>query len=237
MITDALIVEKSKQYDQEIISHLALDRCGLREMGGLERCVNLVQLNLSWNSLVMITDIEFLVNLQNLDLSHNQIKRIEGLGTLTSLQYLDIKDNSITHLEHSIAQLSTLKGLKTLYFAGPDGSECNPVCNNPQYTSLIIQGIPQLQILDGGHVGLIDASEALERHIASIKPEDSVVNLELPIKNWFTADDLKVDDIENLKSDSSLNIVNKSVEETLEMLQEESAHLLRKASGVIAKLK
>jgi hypothetical protein len=237
MITDSLIVEKSKQYDQEIISHLALDRCGLREMGGLERCTNLVQLNLSWNSLVMITDIECLVNLQHLDLSHNQIKRIEGLNTLNLLQFFDIKDNNITHLEHSISQLTTLKGLKTLYFAGPDGSEGNPICNNPQYTSLIIQGIPQLQILDGGHVGLIDASEALERHIASIKPDDSVVNMELPVKNWFTVDDLKVDDLENVKSDSSLNTVNKAVEETLEMLQEESGHLLRKASGVISKLK
>ena len=98
MITDSLIVEKSKQYDQEIISHLALDRCGLREMGGLERCTNLVQLNLSWNSLVMITDIECLVNLQHLDLSHNQIKRIEGLNTLNLLQFFDIKDNNITHL-------------------------------------------------------------------------------------------------------------------------------------------
>ena len=104
MITDSLIVEKSKQYDQEIISHLALDRCGLREMGGLERCTNLVQLNLSWNSLVMITDIECLVNLQHLDLSHNQIKRIEGLNTLNLLQFFIYRSRCEKSEKMSVSQ-------------------------------------------------------------------------------------------------------------------------------------
>lgn len=81
----------------------------ISKLKGLEKLINLRNLNLSFNEITDIEDLENLVNLEDLNLSNNNISNkyqgkirnsinLECLHTLTNLKYLDLSDNFISNL-------------------------------------------------------------------------------------------------------------------------------------------
>lgn len=91
-------------------------------------------------------------------------------------------------------------------------------------------------------VGLIDASDQLEKHLANLKPEVDETALNPTLENWFeeeggteggTAE-------ENIDEEYVLDInsdVRHSVERITDMLQEESSYILRQAASALNKVK
>ena len=69
---------------------------------GLNRCKNLVYLNLGYNKITKIDDGAFdgLSNLKELHLYRNQIKKIENLELLVNLETLGLHDNQIKKIEN-----------------------------------------------------------------------------------------------------------------------------------------
>ncbi len=60
MITDALIIKHSGQYDAEVVERLKLDNLGISKIGGLDNCVALTDLNLSSNIITEMSGLEAL---------------------------------------------------------------------------------------------------------------------------------------------------------------------------------
>jgi len=83
----------------------------ITKIEGLERLVDLYDLDLSYNNIREIKGLEKLINLEELNLSNNKIFEIKGLLTLKNLRILDLSNNRITIIPDSILKLPALEEL------------------------------------------------------------------------------------------------------------------------------
>ena len=79
-------------HQNDLLRLTELNAAGLviRDLRGLEYCVNLTKLNLHSNRIQSLTPIAGLVNLSYLDLFNNRVRDIEPLSGLVFLSYLDL---------------------------------------------------------------------------------------------------------------------------------------------------
>lgn len=104
-------------YESTIIDvdgFLCLSEMNIKEITkieGLERLVDLYDLDLSYNNIREIKGLEKQRNLEILNLSNNEISEIKGLLTLKNLRILDLSNNKITIVPDSILKLPALKEL------------------------------------------------------------------------------------------------------------------------------
>jgi hypothetical protein len=209
-------------------------------------------LSLSKNNITEISGLEELIGLQRLNLSNNKITKIENLSRNSGLKWIDLSGNQITNID-SIFELSSCSELNSLYLKGESGENANPICNNPQYVDIILRALPNLQILDGGHVGIIETYDTLQNHIENIKPDDEY-KVDIPPTSWFDSNNVKLapggdgdeDDtgimeiIQSGLGGEKLHVftpVANSYETTMDMLKEDCALILRKSSSVMTKTK
>jgi Leucine-rich repeat (LRR) protein len=61
---------------------------GIKDLTGMEKCINLMQLNLTKNEISDVSALKEIKNLQSLDLSHNKIADVAPLGNIAALQFL-----------------------------------------------------------------------------------------------------------------------------------------------------
>ena len=87
---------------------------GIRDLTGLEHCINLGDAKLAGNEIADVTPLRSCGSLQLLDLAKNQIKDPSSLGELKKLQYLILEDNQVD----SLAGIETCEALNSLYAAG-----------------------------------------------------------------------------------------------------------------------
>jgi Leucine-rich repeat (LRR) protein len=124
---------------QSLVHHIGiidLKRNWIDSMEGLAKYLYLREINLSTNSLKIISDINDLYYLEVLILNYNLIKEVSGIENLHNLQYLYLSNNRISaleiylanlevlHLDHneiedlSSIRINNIKSLKTLNLAG-----------------------------------------------------------------------------------------------------------------------
>ncbi|CAH8864923.1 unnamed protein product [Trichobilharzia szidati] len=155
-------------------TELELINSGIRNIDGLNKVPNLRYLDLSSNFISKICGINNLRHLRTLNLSSNSIKTIEALGNLHCLVRLDVSFNEITNLDglkdlfgpnynltviilqgnriesrqHLLECTKGLINLRQLVLFNPQTGDDNPVCRVQDYRISILQGLPQLEILD-----------------------------------------------------------------------------------------
>ena len=184
MITDELIKRASGEYDCEVVLRLKLERLSISRICNLTVCSNLAELSLSFNDISNICGLECLSSsLKRLDLSFNKISRIENLEEMSSLQWLDLQGNKITNID-DVQTLSSIEELKSLYLQSNDNQSQNPCCRHPSYTSIVMRLLPHLEILDGGHLTLFEATDSLQKALQSIQP-DPQASEDVPEEAWF----------------------------------------------------
>nr|CAH8864758.1 unnamed protein product [Trichobilharzia regenti] len=141
---------------------------------GLNKVPNLRYLDLSSNFISKICGINNLRHLRTLNLSSNSIKTIEALDNLHCLVRLDVSFNEITNLDglkdlfgpsynltviilqgnriesrqHLLECTKDLINLRQLVLFNPQTGDDNPVCRVQDYRISVLQGLPQLEILD-----------------------------------------------------------------------------------------
>ncbi|XP_072344661.1 centriolin isoform X2 [Scyliorhinus torazame] len=184
-ITEDLIKKLSKQ--EQCSSVQCLNLCLSKEAGkkfkfieNLEKCEQLLVLNLnnnliekiekldkqfklrelsiSFNRICKIEGLEHMVNLQNLKLAGNYIEQIPvWVGKkLRSLRILNLKQNNITLLQ-DVTKLKPLKELISLTLAD------NPIAHLPHYRLYVIYHLRSLNCLDGQPVTIQERQEARNR--------------------------------------------------------------------------
>ncbi|CAG9323311.1 unnamed protein product [Blepharisma stoltei] len=144
----------------------------LISMQGIEQLTNLIEINLSSNSIQRIEGLHDMKQLRILDLSCNGIRVINGLSELFSLEKLNLSFNKISSLYNlrqlygpqypnfkqldirgnNISQLSELRylagcqSLEDVAFQSQNGA--NPVCKMPEYSYTVLQCVPKIKYLD-----------------------------------------------------------------------------------------
>lgn len=93
-------------------------------------------------------------------------------------------------------------------------------------------------MLLGGLVGLIDASDQLQKHLENLKPDVDESALSAPLENWFEEQGGAGGDAaeETVDEEYVLDIspdVRQAVERITDMLQEESSYMLRQATSAL----
>ncbi|CAL6104341.1 leucine-rich_repeat domain-containing protein [Hexamita inflata] len=74
---------------------LRINKCGLQAITGIFEMQQIVELDLGFNNIRHINELEALVNLQVLNLQNNDIYRINALGNLKQLKYVNLTNNKV----------------------------------------------------------------------------------------------------------------------------------------------
>ena len=98
----------------EVYGYLCLSEMNIKEITkieGLDRLVDLYDLDLSYNNIREIKGLENQSNLKLLNLSNNKISEIKGLRKLKNLRILNLSNNKITIIPDSLLKLPALREL------------------------------------------------------------------------------------------------------------------------------
>eukprot|EP01033_Poteriospumella_lacustris_P003447 gene3447-2545_t len=208
------------------------------EMG--ERKRQLSQAVLSDNSkgkVVDVDDEEETTNGKN-GKKKGGAKKKENLRMLGGLEYLDLRGNQISDL----GDLSSLVQLKTLVLRSVDGEDSNPICNRPDYPNCVLQLLPDLEMLDGGHTLILSAFTAMTQQMDEAQKErqaeQEAQSSYVAPEAWFSTQELQsvfdpvqLADIDRyMKSKSTLQPLTKSIDELQAMLSQDGGGLIRKAT-------
>ncbi|CAL6097291.1 leucine-rich_repeat domain-containing protein [Hexamita inflata] len=74
---------------------LRINKCGFESITGIFEMQQIVELNLGFNNIRHINELENLINIQVLNLQNNDIYRINSLGSLKQLKYVNLTNNKI----------------------------------------------------------------------------------------------------------------------------------------------
>ncbi|KAF8571878.1 hypothetical protein P879_05535 [Paragonimus westermani] len=134
------------------LMHLDLSSNLIEKIDGLDSLRNLRTLNLSSNRITFVGGLKFLHSLVRLDLSFNAIENLEGLkelnGPNVNLTVLHLQGNRIRYLEHLLECTFGLKNLRQLTLMNAEVDANNPLCKMKDYRAAVLDGLPQLAILD-----------------------------------------------------------------------------------------
>ncbi len=139
---------------------------GIKDLSGMEKCVNLLQLNLTKNEISDVAPLKEIKNLQSLDLSNNKIVDVTPLGNTTALQFLELSDNQIT----SVQPLSTLAKLSALYIAGNKIADVGPLAKLERLSSLDLARNQVVDLKPLTNVGSLSLLKLSGNQIADIEP-------------------------------------------------------------------
>lgn len=122
---------------------LDLSHNELSKLRNLEHCYSLRHVDLSYNLLINLSDINtHLGNIVTLSLAHNSISSTDGLNRLFSLQVLDLSSNLVADLGQ-IKRLQKLPFLRALRLRG------NPICKKVDYRSVLLEVFGEVRDDDG----------------------------------------------------------------------------------------
>ncbi len=139
---------------------------GIKDLTGLEKCVNLLQLNLAKNEISDVAALKEIKGLQSLDLSQNKIADVTPLGTVTALQFLELSDNQI----ESVQPLSTLAKLSALYIAGNKIADVAPLAKLERLSSLDLARNKVKDLKPLTNVGILSLLKLSGNEIEDIAP-------------------------------------------------------------------
>jgi Leucine-rich repeat (LRR) protein len=105
---------------------------GIKDLAGLEKCTNLLELDLAKNEIVDVSPLKDIKNLQSLDLSGNKIVDVAPLANNLALQFLELSNNEIA----SVEPLGKLVKLSALYIAGNKITDPAPLSSLEKLSSL-----------------------------------------------------------------------------------------------------
>ncbi|MGQ0634447.1 MAG: leucine-rich repeat domain-containing protein [Planctomycetaceae bacterium] len=139
---------------------------GIQDISGIEKCVNLLELNLAKNAIADASPLKQLKGIQSLDLSHNKIVDLTPLSQLVALQFLELSDNQIV----SVEPLAKLERLSALYIAGNRISDPTPLSSLARLWSLDLARNQIGEIKGLANLGGLSLLKLSDNHIVDLSP-------------------------------------------------------------------
>ena len=140
--------------DLESITYLRGRGKHISDLSGLEYCINLEGLVLSYNDITSLIALEGLVKLKRLNLSNNEIDDLQNLEGLFNLEELRLSNNNIDNIDilvnlpklklldlsrnniSDISVLSILTDLEEVIIGHNNISNITPLVDNPRVSSI-----------------------------------------------------------------------------------------------------
>jgi hypothetical protein len=139
---------------------------GIKDLTGLDKCVNLLQVNLAKNEISDVSPLKDIKNLQSLDLSHNKIVDAGPLANVMALQFLELSDNQIGSAE----PFSKLNKLSALYLAGNKIADPAPLAGLTKLSSLDLARNQISEIKGLTNVGILSLLKLSDNQISDLAP-------------------------------------------------------------------
>lgn len=117
--------ELSKNDLKKLDGHLYLSNERIKDLEGIQYCVNIESINLSNNQIENLAPLFKLTNIQELYLGRSRIKDITGIENLKNLIKLDLSTNKL----YDINEISKLQRIDTLSIDRNDISDLSPIAN------------------------------------------------------------------------------------------------------------
>jgi hypothetical protein len=117
-LSEEVVKRRGGAFDLGIIVTLDLEGLDLDDVGVLQQCTALRELNLSGNRISSVAELAKTLppQITHLDLSNNKISSLRGIGTFTQLQVLLLDGNNIALLS-ALDHLAPLRQLRSLRLA------------------------------------------------------------------------------------------------------------------------
>jgi Leucine-rich repeat (LRR) protein len=170
-VRKVLLDAKGDLSDEMLKNVYILEATGknIKDLSGLEKCINLASLRLDKNQIVDLKALKGLVNLQSLDLSHNQISDISPVAGLTKLQYIELSGNKIIKID----ALKNLTALASLYLSENQIGDLTP-----------IEGLTKLSSLSLAKNKIINLTPlAKVNHLMTLDLKDNDISIITPLKS------------------------------------------------------
>jgi len=162
-VRDAIDKPEGDILDTDLVGLLSLTATGLggepiRDLSGIEYCVDLVAVDLSRNEIVDVAPLAGLTQLWTLNLAYNDVSDITALGVLGALRVLALSGNEIADVSAlanldnlealdvslnrltDISPLASLAGLAILGLSGNQIADVAPLTSLTALTELYVGG-------------------------------------------------------------------------------------------------
>ena len=146
----------------------------ITEIANLDKLTKLQYLDLRDNQIWEIAKLSKLSNLRQLTLSNNKITDIANLGGLTNLQQLGLSSNKIT----AIANLDKLPNLQDLYLSGNQITAIDNLDNLPDLQQLDLNYNKITEIANLGKLLKLQQLNLIGNQISKIENLDKLTNLQ-----------------------------------------------------------
>ena len=138
----------------------------IQNLAGLEKCTNLLLIDLANNEISDLAPLRGLANLQSLNLAQNKIADITPLMDLNKLQYLELSNNEIRALQ----PLSAMTKLSALYLAENKIVELAPLAGLAGLSSLDLAKNQMVDIKPLGGIARFSVLKLSDNAIEDIAP-------------------------------------------------------------------
>uniref|UniRef100_A0A671Q7P9 PX domain-containing protein n=1 Tax=Sinocyclocheilus anshuiensis TaxID=1608454 RepID=A0A671Q7P9_9TELE len=139
----------------------------------LQHLYNLVHLDLSFNKLTVLEGVHTkLGNIKTLNLSGNQLETLSGLSKLYSLVNLDLSSNKLAQLDE-IKNICTLPCLEKLSLAD------NPMCIIPDYRTKVLA-----QFCDRASEVCLDGTTTTEKELDTVEVLKAIQKAKEPVSKY-----------------------------------------------------
>jgi hypothetical protein len=148
VLSPAYLKSLTNKFDLEVIFHLNLSGCKLKDLKPLEECKGLLLLDISNNSINDLRPLSRLNKMVFLQADINMISDLAPLKGASSLARLSLVGNQVKAPKDTVL-LNGLKELRTLSFMSLMGENPNPCCTDKTYRATVLKTLPALERLDG----------------------------------------------------------------------------------------
>lgn len=159
---------------------------GIKDLTGIDKCVNLLELNLSKNEITDLTPLKEIKNLQSLDLSKNKIADVGPLANVTALQFLELSDNQIV----SVDPLAKLSKLSALYISGNKIADPAPLAGLNRLWTLDLARNKITDIKGLTNAGILSTLKLSDNQISDLSPLSKPLSAKLLLLERNTISDL-----------------------------------------------
>ena len=172
---------KKKQIEEEKITDDHLKKIyfldaknrGIRDLTGIDHCINLAEVKLSDNEISDLAPIAKCGNIQSLYLTGNKITDISPLGELVKLQHIELDSNEIS----DIAPLAKLKALASLYLDHNRIKSVKPLAGLPKLQSLYLANNKIQNLKPLGTIRWLSSLDLSSNQIVDVTPLTQLTEL------------------------------------------------------------
>ena len=223
-VRDAIDKPQGDLYTSDLERLEALNASGreIEELTGIEDCINLTNLVLSYNNITDISPLAGLLNLVSLNLNENNINDLTPLAGLNNLTRLYLGNNNIS--DETLYHLSGLTILTTLVLDYNSITDITPLENLSNLTCLVMNdnyidditpledmtGLIVLYLYNNNIIDLTSLENLTElttlylydNSISDVKPLSGLINLTSLVLDYNQIEDISP--LANLKNLSTL---------------------------------